>query len=196
MATEHASTSGRGKSALSGDNPSAVDAAKRDAAAIAKAVEGRAEERFDAVKEQAAGRVEVVASAVDALARELRDRDEKWLGDQAEALAATLRRTGQNVQERHIDGLTEDVRQWSKHPAVFLGGAFALGLVAGRFLKSSARQSESRQDLGGPPYGGLQYSGSQYDQAQYEQSRQDQSRFGESRFGESRYGDPYNEEML
>lgn len=158
MTTERAGTSSQGRFALSGVGPSALDDAKHDAAALERAVEARAEEKFEAVKEKAAGRAEVVASAVETLARELHDKDEGWLGDRAEALAATVRRTGQNVQERHIDELTEDVRGWSKNPAVFLGGAFALGLLAGRFLKSSAGQTQPRQQValqqvGEPPFG-------------------------------------------
>lgn len=122
-----------------------VDEAKRNATAVAKAVEGRAEQGLETAKEEAAGRADKMANAVDTLAREFRDNDESWLGDKAASLAATLRRTGQNVQERRIDELADDVRQWSKNPAVFLGGAFALGLVAGRFLKSSARQKNAYQ---------------------------------------------------
>lgn len=120
------------------------DEARRDATAIAKAVEGRAEQGFESVKEQAAGRAEGVASAIDTLAHELRDNDEGWLGDKAEALAATLRRTGQNIQDRRVAELADDAREWSKNPALFLGGAFALGLVAGRFLKSSARHADAQ----------------------------------------------------
>lgn len=127
-----------------------VDEAKRNAAAVAKVVEGRAEQGLESAKEQAAGRADKMANAVDSLAREFRDNDEGWLGDKAAALAATLRRTGQRVQERRIDELADDVREWSKNPAVFLGGAFALGLVAGRFLKSSARHTNAYADLREP----------------------------------------------
>src|SRR5690606_24988962 len=125
------------------DGTSMVDEAKRSATAIAKVAEGRAEQGLESAKEQAAGRADKMANAVDTLAREFRENDESWLGDKAAALAATLRRTGQNVQERRVDELADDVREWSKNPAIFLGGAFALGLVAGRFFKSSARQTEA-----------------------------------------------------
>lgn len=122
-----------------------VDEAKRDATAVAKVVEGRAEQQLDSAKEAVAGRADNMANAVDTLARELRENDEGWLGDKAAAFAATVRRTGQQLQERRVDELADDVRDWSRNPAVFLSGAFALGLVAGRFLKSSARQSDAYQ---------------------------------------------------
>lgn len=140
----------RSHSSTSSGGNSMVDEAKRNATAVAKVVEGRAEQGLDSAKEEAATRADTMASAVDTLARELRESDEGWLGDKAAAVAATLRRTGQHVQERRVDELVDDVREWSRNPAVFLGGAFALGLVAGRFLKSSGRHPNASTGLREP----------------------------------------------
>lgn len=148
MTTTQTGLNPQGRTTTTPGGTSAADKAKGEAKAIATAVEGRAEQEFESVKEEAASRADSVASAVDTLARELQENDEAWLGDKAAALAAMLRRTGQNVQERRVDELADDMRQWSKNPALFLGGAFAIGLVAGRFLKSSARPLDSHAGQG------------------------------------------------
>jgi hypothetical protein len=78
----------------------------------------------------------------------------------ADRLAETTERLATNLEGKDLDQIVDEVEQFARRQtALFLGGAFALGLVAARFLKSSSGsrarsmytsppQSDSR-----PPYG-------------------------------------------
>ncbi len=77
--------------------------------------------------------------------------------DQQDGLGQYIRQAGERVQ-RAADFLdTTDARELSRRteeyarrqPAIFLGGAFALGLIAARFFKSSHRRDGDAQESDG-----------------------------------------------
>lgn len=50
------------------------------------------------------------------------------------------------LEARDVDALTQDVRRFARdHTPLFLGGAFALGVIGARFLKSSGSAARSAQ---------------------------------------------------
>ncbi|CAN5792644.1 hypothetical protein BH23GEM10_BH23GEM10_13660 [soil metagenome] len=50
------------------------------------------------------------------------------------------------LEARDVDALTQDVRRFARdHTPLFLGGAFALGVIGARFLKSSGSTARSGQ---------------------------------------------------
>ena len=60
--------------------------------------------------------------------------------------ADQVERLSEYVRERDVVQIAGDVEKFARRePALFLGGAFVLGLCAARFLKSSAQSSQSAQ---------------------------------------------------
>ena len=57
----------------------------------------------------------------------------------AERAANTIDRVAEFVDQRSLRDVATSIESYARRqPAMFVGGAFALGLLAGRFLKSSA----------------------------------------------------------
>ncbi len=82
----------------------------------------------------------------------MRNRDTAFAADYADQLADRVEQLTSYVRNRNIGELAGDVEQLARRePALFFGGAFAVGLVVGRFLKSSGRN----QPAGGRPGNGF-----------------------------------------
>lgn len=58
-----------------------------------------------------------------------------------EPIAGQIENIAHYLERQDLRGLTNDLKGFAqRNPALFVGGAFALGLLAARFLKSSPRQ--------------------------------------------------------
>ena len=100
-----------------------------------------------------------VAQAVRSSTQRLRDEKHDTIASYVDKAADQIETWSRRLKEKDIDQLLTDVQRLARRqPAVFIGSAFALGLVGARFLKSSRPQneysygSESRRNLhgGGP----------------------------------------------
>lgn len=158
-----------------------VEQAKQAVTHVASNVASQAREQvssqFDTRKDKAVETIGNVASAI-------RDTSEKLkgvgpLGDVAGRAADRIESVAEFFEGKHIGDVVRDVERFARRePALFLGAAFALGLIGGRFLKSAAPRSNSRSGGGAasyarggssdrydryePPYGGS-YGASSYD---------------------------------
>jgi hypothetical protein len=100
-----------------------------------------------------------VAQAVRSSTQKLREENHGAIAGYVERAADQIEDWSRRLREKDVDDLFTDVHRLARRqPAVFIGSAFALGLVGARFLKSSRQQnqyddsSESRrQYLGGAP---------------------------------------------
>src|SRR5829696_8789359 len=121
-----------------------VDQAKQTTGQIVGQVKEQAATRLDRQKEAAAAGLSSVADAVRQVGQNLRGRGEgqspvvqyaAQYGDKAaeqiERLTEYLRRNDARQLVREVEGFAR------RQPALFLGGAFLLGLAGARFLKSS-----------------------------------------------------------
>lgn len=128
--------------------------------------EGKARARSQA--EQQKDRVsESLLSVADALRRggeELPEENRQY-GRVLDAVADRAEDASHYLAERDVDSLTREVRTFARdHAPVFLSGAFTLGMLGARFLKSSperesydgayGRESVGRQMSGTQSYGG------------------------------------------
>jgi hypothetical protein len=120
---------------------------------------GGAQERssgiVDRVKESAAAQLTTqknrgtdalgqVANAVRSSTQKLREERHDTIAGYIDKAAEHIDSWSQRLRERDIDELMSDVQRLARRqPAVFIGSAFALGLVGSRFFKSSRKQSES-----------------------------------------------------
>jgi hypothetical protein len=97
-----------------------------------------------------------VAQAVRSSTQRLRDEQHDTIAGYVDKAADQIESWSRRLKEKDIDELLTDVQRLARRqPAVFIGSAFALGLVGARFLKSSRQQddygygSESRRGMYG-----------------------------------------------
>ena len=128
-----------------------VEQAKHAAGHVASDLKEQARDRastqFESGKEKAVGAMDTVASAI-------RDTSDKLkgagpLGRVAEQAAERIERAADFFEGKQLSDLVREAEGFARRePAIFLGATFALGLVAGRFLKSSAPRADVQSDIG------------------------------------------------
>jgi septal ring factor EnvC (AmiA/AmiB activator) len=113
----------------------------------------------DSTKQQADTQRERISTGIRQVADGLRqtgdvlsEHDQNLAGDYARKAAGQVERIAGYLQENSIEQIVGDVERFARRePALVLGGAFALGFLAARFLRAGAG-SASRQ----PGYPALQ----------------------------------------
>jgi len=104
---------------------------------VAKEAKKAAESKLDAGKDFAAEHLGAVAGALRETGRQLRQGD-SGLTDYVEKAARSVDGVSTYLQTRTLSQLISDAEGYARRePAVFLGGAFFVGLLGGRFLKSA-----------------------------------------------------------
>jgi len=91
---------------------------------------------------------EGIGSVVDAVrqsTRHLRDNQHETIAEYVDQAAGHLERWSNQLKEKNVGEILQEAQQLARRrPAVFIGTAFAVGLLGARFLKSSRdRQSSS-----------------------------------------------------
>lgn len=95
--------------------------------------------QFDSRKDKAVETMGTVADAIRGTSEKLKGVGP--LGDVAERAATGIENVAQFFEGKKIGDLARDVERFARRePALFLGATFALGLIGGRFLKSSAHR--------------------------------------------------------
>lgn len=80
-----------------------------------------------------------LAAAVRKTSEPLRQSDQATLASYVEQAADSIERFSSDLRQRDIGELLDDAKRFAKRqPALFIGGAFAVGVLAARFLKSSS----------------------------------------------------------
>jgi hypothetical protein len=121
-----------------------------------------ARSRADEEKDRVCGGMRAVANALRRGSDDLPE-DQRMYGRFLEGVADRVAGASRYLDERDVSTLAGDVKRIARdHSAAFLGGAFVLGMVGARFLKSSPDQARSARD----------------------------SHYGDPRYGDARYGDP------
>ncbi len=99
----------------------------------------RAQSMADTRKDQLVNRIESVSDAFRKTGEQLKTDEQQELSRYVEMIGDRVSRIAQYLRVRDARELTHDVENFARRqPAVFLGGAFAIGFLAARFLKSSA----------------------------------------------------------
>lgn len=99
----------------------------------------------DQVGTQLAGQKDRVAESLGGVAQslrqtsqQLREQDQQGMTDYVDRAAAQVERFSGYLRENDMGQLVDDVERFARRePAMFLGGAFLLGLLGARFLKST-----------------------------------------------------------
>ncbi|MBA3966155.1 MAG: hypothetical protein H0X47_10330 [Nitrospirales bacterium] len=103
---------------------------------------GQAQEKVKSTLEGQKGKrleeLSGIADAVRQTGQTLRDQQNDGIAHYAERAADQIERVVDYMDARDVGELLNDTEMFARrHPEAFLGGAFMLGLLAGRFLKSS-----------------------------------------------------------
>ncbi|NLG50636.1 MAG: hypothetical protein GX552_11045 [Chloroflexi bacterium] len=115
---------------------------------------GAAEERagemakstLETQKDNLADRLSTIAKTLHQVSDRMRQEQQGTVAGYVNQAANQLERFSGTMRERSVDDMLSDVEQYArKQPEVFIGGAFFLGLIAARFLKSSGQAAQSRR---------------------------------------------------
>ncbi|PQO31634.1 hypothetical protein [Blastopirellula marina] len=83
-------------------------------------------------------------SALRSAAESLESDGEEAVAGYANMCAAQLESTSHYLRERRLGDLYHDANRFArKHPEIFLGGMFLVGIAAARFLKASEPEPET-----------------------------------------------------
>lgn len=125
----------------------AVQRAKETAGEAIDKAGKRAESAITQQKGRAAESLAAVADAIRKTGLDLRGQEHESLAGYAEKAAAQVERLGDTLRNREVGEIVDDVERFARRqPAVFLGGAFLLGVLAARFLKASERRAPSMDE--------------------------------------------------
>ena len=94
--------------------------------------------QLSSTKDRATDGLGSLAQAVRQSTQPFRENQQDTIAQYIEKAADQLDRFSSHLRQRDINDIVDDVQRFARRqPAVFIGAAFAAGVVAARFLKSS-----------------------------------------------------------
>ena len=113
-------------------------------------VKERATVQLDTQKSRATDSLSTIAGAVRQTTQQLRHDQHEDLARYVDRAADHLERFSDAIRGKDVDQLLHDVRRIARRqPGLFIGGSFAVGLLAARFLKSSGHADGGNYDESG-----------------------------------------------
>lgn len=110
--------------------------------------EQQARARINATKKDAALTLSSVASTLLSSSSQLKDEQQNLAGEYVEKAAEQIDRLATYIQNADPSEVADNIERFARRrPAVFIGAAFALGVIGARFLKSSRRRSQDGDRL-------------------------------------------------
>jgi len=130
-------------------------------AGIADRVKERASAQLNTQKDRATEGLGTMAQAIRQPAQQLRDQHHETVAGYVEQAADQIDKLSRGLKNKDVGELVNDAQRLARRrPALFVGSAFAVGLVGARFLKSSPPDDESGYGRGDYRRGGYGESGS------------------------------------
>lgn len=134
-------TSGSGSSGETGDAPAGSSASF--GSGIVDKVRESATAQLTTQKDRAFEGIGNVAQAVRQSTHQLREQEHDTLAGYVEQAADQIDRFARQLRDKDMTELLDDAQRLARRqPAVFVGSAFALGLLGARFVKSSTRHHD------------------------------------------------------
>jgi hypothetical protein len=178
-----------------------VELAQNKAGEVKEQLQEKASEMVSRVQEQATSQIAMqkekavstlgsVSGALRQTSQTLRDQDQAPFAQFADKAAEQIDNLTSYLQNHEPQELLTEVERFArKQPALFIGGAFVLGLLGARFLKSSAesQQREMYERQYGPGGGSYNSYGRNYSTGYGYNSPQ----MGSSNMGQ--YGNQYGD---
>jgi hypothetical protein len=126
-------------------NGHANDVSGNTTAGVFGTIQQKVTSRVDEQKNRAAEGLGGIADVIRSAGHELRAENEA-LASYVDAASDQMRRLASHIRERGVADMLDDVNGFARrNPAVFIGGAFLVGIGIARFLKASANRSDLRQ---------------------------------------------------
>ncbi|HEX7071536.1 MAG TPA: hypothetical protein VF190_12050 [Rhodothermales bacterium] len=117
-----------------------ADRARERAGDAAETARAKAEDIAGSQKQRATGQLESISSALRQTSGSLRSNQQETIADYVERAASQIDRLSDYVRTRSVGELFDEAQDFARRePALFLGGAFLLGIAGSRFLKASER---------------------------------------------------------
>lgn len=116
---------------------------------LASQAQSTAQQRIDRGKHDAASTLTSVATTLLQSGMQLRDGEQPMAGEYIERAARQIERAANYLENAEFREVVDQVEDFARRrPAMFIGTAFAAGLLAARFLKNSrsAEQRASERD--------------------------------------------------
>jgi hypothetical protein len=118
--------------------------ARRQTSELANRGTEQVKSRLANQKHEAAQRMRPIQTALQETAHQLRNQGQGSVAQYADRAADQVEQFSGYLRENDVDQLLDEVRNVARsRPALFLGGAAALGFFATRFLKSSSEEASS-----------------------------------------------------
>jgi len=118
--------------------------AQQVAGELADQVKREASTRLSSQIEHVADGLGGATGALRNLSGELRQQDQSALAGFADQAASKIEGASSYLKGKDLDQIVDDVEQFARRqPAMFIGGAFTVGLLAARLLKSSGSTAGS-----------------------------------------------------
>jgi hypothetical protein len=153
-----------------------VQQVKETAGQVAGQVQEKAKSQIETQKDRAAEGISSMAQALRQTGQQLRDQDQTPVAQYADTAADQIERVSNFLRERDLNDIVVEVERFARRqPALFLGGAFALGLLGARFIKSSGEQAQRARYSGDYDYT-YRYGQTSYGDRSYYRGRE----YGES----------------
>lgn len=137
-----------GESSSTGAIKEFYDKAKQSAGQVTEKATEKLDEKKTVVTEGLAG----VADSIRQVGENLRETNggeenpiAQFTGKYGDALANQVEQVSEYFDRKNVREIVRDVESFARrNPAIFIGGAFALGILAARFLKSSSPKQLSK----------------------------------------------------
>jgi hypothetical protein len=128
------------------------DGVKQQASELASTAQEKVQAQLDHQKERATDALGGVSDALRQVGGTLRESDQDAFARYAETAAEQLEAFTRSLRNRSVGELLDEAERFARRePALFVGGAFLLGVLGARFLKASA---PDRVDRGRGPGNG------------------------------------------
>ena len=142
MEWHEATTAGANADTVRTQTAGTIDEAKEKAREAAADAQQKVSEelrlRVDSTRTRAADALGSVAQALTSSVEQLRNENQAVPGDYVARAGNQIRRASDYLRNTTTDDLVRNAEDFARRqPAVFLGGAFALGFLAARLVKSS-----------------------------------------------------------
>jgi len=144
-----------GNAGSSGAETSPIQQAKEQTQQVVQKTQEMASQAADQARQQVKSQLEnqkgratdglgSVAQAFRMTGEQLRGQDQAAIAGYADSLAEMVESFSGSLREKNIDQIVAEVESFGRRqPVLFLGGAFALGFLASRFLKSSSERERT-----------------------------------------------------
>jgi HAMP domain-containing protein len=138
-ASSAGSAIGAQRSIATPPRPSAPALPQSGTRGIADRIRESATAQLSTQKDRATDGIGSVAQAVRGTTQQLREQQHETVARYVEQAADQLEKFSTTLKEKDVSELMRDAQALARRqPALFIGAAFAVGLVGARFLKSSA----------------------------------------------------------